>query len=106
MISNKFLSDLNLYVSDNLSTSYTLDLQGVNYGIAIQIDEVSMKPNNSYQDKLDIGAPAPPKELIQERDNLLRDLLGQREQLEQEIAERKQANQAEVKKAEELPVPQ
>ena len=106
MISNKFLSDLNLYVSDNLSTSYTLDLQGVNYGIAIQIDEVSMKPNNSYQDKLDIGAPAPPKELIQERDNLLRDLLGQREKLEQEIAERKQANQAEVKKAEELPVPQ
>ena len=106
MISNKFLSDLNLYVSDNLSTSYTLDLQGVNYGIAVQIDEVSLKPNNSYQDKLDIGVPAPPKELIQERDNLLRDLLGQRERLEQEIAERKLANQAETKKAEELPVPQ
>lgn len=105
MISNKFLPNLNLYVSDNLSTSYTLDLQGVNYGIAIQIDEVQIKPNNAYQDKLDVGAPAPARQLIQERDNLLRDLLGQRERLEQEIAERKQANQAETKKAEELPTP-
>jgi len=105
MISNKFLPNLNLYVSDNLSTSYTLDLQGVNYGIALQIDEVQLKPTNAYQDKLDVGTPAPPRQLIQERDNLLRDLLTQKEQLEREIAERKQLNQAEVKKAEELPTP-
>jgi len=106
MISNKFLSDLNLYVSDNLSTSYSLDLQGVNYGIEIQIDEVQIKPNNAYQDKLEVSGVALPKQLIAERDNLLRDLLAQREQLEKEINEQKQMNQQEVKQAQEIPPPQ
>ena len=106
MISNKFLPSLNLYVSDNLSTSYTLDLQGVNYGISLQIDEVQLKPTNAYQDQIGAAIVAPPKQLIQQRDNLLRDLLTQKEQLEREIMERKEQNQTEVKKAEEISTPQ
>ena len=105
MISNKFLSDLNLYVSDNLSTSYTLDLQGVNYGVSVQIDEVSLKPTNAYQDKLGEGVAVIPKSIIQERDNLLRDLLDRKERLEKEIQEKKQVNQAEAKEAKEIPTP-
>jgi hypothetical protein len=99
MISNKFISDLNLYVSDNLSTSYSLDMQGVNWGISIQLDEIQLKPNNSYKDS--IGAPtlAVPTALIQQRDQLLNDLLSQREKLEQEIEEQKRLNQEEVKTA-------
>jgi len=106
MISNKFLSDLNLYVSDNLSTSYTLDLQGVNYGIAVQIDEVQLKPTNAYQDQIGSAIVAPAKQLIQQRDNLLRDLIAQKDQLEKEIADRKNTNQMEAKKSEELSIPQ
>ena len=101
MISNKFIPSLNLYVSDNLSTTYSLDMQGVNWGISIQLDEVQLKPNNSYKDT--IGAPilAVPTALIQQRDQLLNDLLSQREKLEQEIAEQKRLNQEEVKTAQE-----
>lgn len=101
MISNKFIPSLNLYVSDNLSTSYTLDMQGVNYGITIHLDEVQLKPTNAYQDTLGHPVLTVPKSLIQERDKLLEDLLAQREQLEKEISEQKALNQQEVKQAQE-----
>ena len=101
MISNKFIPDLNLYVSDNLSTTYTLDMQGVNYGICIQFDEVQLKPTNAYKDSLGAPVLAPPQALIHERDRLLDDLLSQREKLEKEIEEQKRLNQQEVKQAEE-----
>jgi len=101
MISNKFIPSLNLYVSDNLSTSYTLSMQGVNYGICIQLDEVQLKPTNAYKDTIGVPTLAPPQALLQQRDRLLEDLLTQREKLEQEIAEQKRLNQEEVKQAQE-----
>jgi len=101
MISNKFIPSLNLYVSDNLSTTYTLDMNGVNYGICIQLDEVQLKPTNAYKDIIGVPTLAPPQALLQQRDRLLEDLLTQREKLEQEIAEQKRLNQEEVKQAQE-----
>lgn len=101
MISNKFIPSLNLYVSDNLSTSYTLNMNGVNYGICIQLDEVQLKPTNAYKDSIGMPSLAPPQALLQQRDQLLNDLLGQREKLEKEIEEQKQLNQQEVKQAQE-----
>ena len=105
MISNKFLSDLNLYVSDNLTTSYTLDLQGVNYGISLLIEEVQLKANNAYRDRLTYSGVAVPHQLIQERDNILRDLIAQKEALQREIEEQKQVHEA-VRDKEINPPPQ
>lgn len=101
MISNKFIPDLNLYVSDNLSSTYTLDMQGVNYGICLQFDEIQLKPNNAYKDTLGTAILAPPQALLQQRDHLLEDLLVQREKLEKEIEEQKRLNQQEVKQVQE-----
>ena len=85
MISNKFLADLNLYVSDNLSVLYQLDMQGVNYAIMITIDEVQLKPTNAFQDILHTGVVVTPKDLIQQRDDILHELIAQKEKLEKEI---------------------
>ena len=98
MISNKFLADLNLYVSDNLSVLYQLDMQGVNYGIMITIDEVQMKPTNAFQDILHTGVVVTPKDLIQQRDDILHELIAQKEKLEKEIEEQKNQNAMEVEK--------
>lgn len=92
MISNKFLPSLNLYISDNLSTSYTLDLQGVNYGIMIQLDEVQIKPNNSYQDQLETSILNRPKELLEQRDELMKELIDKKEKLMKQIEEVKARN--------------
>ena len=92
MISNKMIPSLNLYISDNLSTSYTLDLQGVNYGIMLQIDEVQLKPNNSYQDQVETTIFTAPKELMEERDGLVQDLLKKKEKLMKQIEEVKARN--------------
>jgi hypothetical protein len=100
MISNKFIPSLNLYWSDNLSTLYQLDLQGVNYGIMIQFDEVMLKPTNAYKDTIGAAVAAPPKELVAERDRLLADLLAKKEALEKEIEAKRAANQAEVRQIE------
>jgi len=97
LISNKFIPEINLYLSDNLSTTYTLDMQGLNYGINILIEEVQIKEFNSYKDKLDFGEIQMPKELVQKRDNLLTDLIKRKQDLEQEIKNRKQMNKDEVK---------
>jgi hypothetical protein len=101
MISNKFIPDLNIYVSDNLSTTYSLDMQGVNYGICIQFDEIQLKPTNAFKDTLGAPTLVVPTALLQQRDQLLNDLLGQRDKLEQEIAEQKRLNQEEAVSAQE-----
>ena len=97
MISNKEIPNLNLYVSDNLSTSYTLDLQGVNYGIYIQIDEVILKPTNAYQDKINVPTIAQPTALLSQRDDLLREIIDKKIKLEKEIDDMKQQNQDSIK---------
>ena len=98
MISNKMIPSLNLYVSDNLSVSYTLDMQGVNYGIMLQIDEVQLKPNNSYQDQMETTIFSAPKELMEERDGLVQDLLKKKEKLMKQIEERKAEKESKVDK--------
>jgi hypothetical protein len=86
------IPSLNLYVSDNLSVSYTLDMQGVNYGIMLQIDEVQLKPNNSYQDQMETTIFSAPKELMEERDGLVQDLLKKKDKLIKQIEEVKARN--------------
>jgi hypothetical protein len=92
------IPSLNLYVSDNLSVSYTLDMQGVNYGIMLQIDEVQLKPNNSYQDQMETTIFTAPKELMEERDGLVQDLLKKKEKLMKQIDERKAEKESKVDK--------
>ena len=92
LITNKFISEFNLYVSDNLSTLYQLNMQGVNYGITIILDEVQIQPFNSYQDQLTSGKTSIPKQLIEKRDELLSDLIKRKQDLEEEINSRKQIN--------------
>jgi len=89
MINNTELSSLNLYWSDNLSSSYSLNLNGLNYGIYFTISEVMMKETNSFKDKLETVGIIPPKELYEERDKLLTDLLKEKEKLEKEVEEMK-----------------
>jgi hypothetical protein len=97
LITNKEITELNLYVSDNLSTNFTLDMQGVNYGIMVQIDEVSIKPNNAYRDKVELAPLEMPHSLLEERDQLLRELINKKEKLEKEILDAKEANQMAAK---------
>jgi hypothetical protein len=87
IISNNNLASLNLYLSDNLSTTYTLNMGGVNYGIMVRIDEIQLKPVNSYQDILPMGELKPPKELLNERENLLNELINKKKELEKEIVD-------------------
>lgn len=93
LINNKEITNLNLYLSDNLSTAFTLDMQGVNYGIMIQIDEVSIKRNNAYLDKVEVAPLEMPHSLLEERDQLVRELITKKEKLEKEILDAKEANQ-------------
>jgi hypothetical protein len=89
MINNVELSSINLYLSDNLSTSYTLSMNGVNWGCMLTIDEVQFKPNNSYQDKINNAIVSIPKELNQEREKIILDLLKKKEDLEKELEEKR-----------------
>lgn len=98
MVSNKFIPELNLYLSDNLSLTYSLDLQGLHYGINILIEEVQIKPTNSYQDQIGLSKALVPSVLIKERDELLNSLIEKKKQLETEIEQRKKVNQTETKK--------
>ena len=96
LITNKFISEFNLYVSDNLSTLYQLNMQGVNYGITIVLDEVQIQTFNSYQDQLTLGKTSVPKQLIEKRDELLSDLIKRKQDLEDVIKSRKQVNKEET----------
>jgi len=91
MINNTELSTLNLYWSDNLSSTYSLDLKGLQYAVYITISEVMIKENNSFADKLGIAEIKPPKQLYEERDKLLLDLLKEKEKLEKEVEEARNA---------------
>lgn len=97
MINNIELSSINLYLSDNLSTSYTLNMNGVNWGCMLVIEEVQFKPNNSFQDKLEQGVLGIPKEIDMEREKLVLDLLKKREELEKEVNEKKKLKDLEKK---------
>jgi hypothetical protein len=90
VISNRVLAEMNLYLSDNLSDLYFLDMSGVNYGINILIEEVVIKPNNSYKDRLPTGIVKIPKDIQDQRDQLLNDLLSEKERIEKELSDLKE----------------
>ena len=87
IVTNKEIGELNLYVSDNLSPAFNLDLQGLNYGIYLLFEEVMMPQLNSYQDKLP-SIVEMPKDLLEERKKIIEELKSQKEQLEKEIKEK------------------
>ena len=87
IISNKVLSDLNLYWSDNLSDKYFLDLQGVNYGINLLLEEVQLKPTNAYKDRLPEGIVQIPKSIKEQRDALVEELISEKERIQKELKE-------------------
>jgi hypothetical protein len=88
VITNKEVSDLNLYVSDNLSPFFNLDLQGLNYGIMVLLEEVTIPQLNQYKDKIPHGLVAMPTDLLEERKRIIDELKKQKEELEKEIAEK------------------
>jgi hypothetical protein len=89
IISNRVLAEMNLYLSDNLSSLYFLDMSGVNYGINILIEEVQIKSNNSYKDKLKDGISVIPKQIIDQRDQLLNELISEKDRIQKELDELK-----------------
>lgn len=85
MLSNSEITSLNFYWSDNLNEAYILDLCGLPYGFQIVFDEVQLKPTNEGRDKIDAPTVAIPKSLVMERDQVLEDLMKERDKLEAEI---------------------
>jgi hypothetical protein len=75
---------LNLYVSDNLSPAFNLDLQGLNYGIYILLEEVIIPKQNQFQDKIELQQLIQ-SQLIDERQKLMDDLIKEKQELENEI---------------------
>lgn len=89
MLSNSEIAALNFYWSDNLDEAYFLDLCGLPYGLQITFEEIQIPMNNEGRDKIDMPTVAIPKQLIQERDSLLEDLMAEKMKLEREIADAK-----------------
>lgn len=96
IINNTSISIINLYLSDNLSITYSLNMNGVNYGCMLQIDEIEYKQTNAFKDKIEYSStPAVPKELLDERDEILKQLLIKKEKLEKEVEEKKKKKKVE-----------
>lgn len=91
MLSNSEIASLNFYWSDNLDEAYFLDLCGLPYGLQLTLEEVQLKPNNEGRDKIGMPTVAIPKQLLQERDSILEDLIAEKVKLEKEIADAKEA---------------
>jgi hypothetical protein len=100
MLSNSEISTINLYWSDNLDPLYILDLNGLPYGLQVTIDEVQLKPTNSFQDQVGVATRiALPAPLVEERERTLKELIAMRAKLEQEIEESKKKKAIEAEKA-------
>jgi hypothetical protein len=84
IITNKELGELNLYVSDNLSPTFNLDLQGLNYGIYVLLEEVMIPKQNQFQDKIELQQLIQ-NQLVEERQRLVEDLIKEKQELENEI---------------------
>ena len=93
LLSNTEIASLNFYFSDNLDPLYVIDLKGIPYGLQITFDEVELPPTNAGQDRLEVGAIAVPKPLLDEREQTLRELLGMRDRLEKEIQDKRETRQ-------------
>lgn len=90
IVNNTNISTINLYLSDNLDTTYSISMNGVNYGIMLQIDEIEYKVTNAFKDKVEFSnITSAPIELIEQRDEIMKDLILKKEKLEKEIEEKK-----------------
>jgi hypothetical protein len=89
LINNTYIPQLNLYLSDNQTPTYTLQMNGLNYGIQLEINEVMVKPTNSGLDLTQTNEMKPPKEMEDTRDELLKDLLKTKVKLEKELEDKK-----------------
>ena len=90
LLSNTDITTINLYWSDNINPLYILDLVGLPFGLQMTFEEVQIRPNNSYKDKLNRQVPvAVPKKLVQARDKILQELMDEKDKLEKEIEEEK-----------------
>ena len=78
-----------MYVSDNLSPTFNLDLQGLNYGIFVLIEEVQLPQTNAYQDKIEVQPLSLNKGLMEERQKLVDLLVIEKEKLEKDIERQK-----------------
>jgi hypothetical protein len=85
IITNQQLGEINLYVSDNLSPTYNLNLQGLNYGIFLLFEEITIPQLNQYKDKIPTKMVEMGTDLLEERKRLIEDLQKQKEELEKEI---------------------
>jgi len=91
VITNKEISELNVYISDNLSPSYSLDMNGLNYGIMVLFEEITIPVLNQYKDKIETRLEMP-RQLLEQRQQIIEDLKKQKDELEKEIKEKQSEN--------------
>ena len=85
MVNNTDISSLNLYLSDNISNTYSLEMNGLPWGMTFNIDEVQMKKNNTGTDKITTTGLSMPAELTEERDKIINDLIDKKLELEKNL---------------------
>jgi hypothetical protein len=83
LITNMTISNLNLFVSDNLSNN-VLDLSGVNYGLQIVIDEI-VNPDLFKQPTDKISTANPTESLVSQRDQILNELMAKKMKLATQV---------------------
>ena len=85
MVNNTDISSLNLYLSDNLSSTYSLEMNGLPWGMTFNIDEIQIKNNNIGTDKITTTGVRMPPVLTEERDKIINDLIDKKLELEKNI---------------------
>lgn len=90
MINNTNITDINLYLSDNITSNYSINMNGVDWACMLQIEEVQIKPNNAYNDKIGEGKLQIPQEYLGLNDRLLDDLITQKVKLEDDLKKKKE----------------
>lgn len=83
LITNMTISNLNLFVTDNLSNN-VLDLSGVNYGLQIVIDEI-VNPDLFKQETDKISTANPTESLVSQRDQILNELMAKKMKLSTQL---------------------
>ena len=82
LVVNQSISNLNLFLTDNLNTN-ELDLNGVNYGMLIIVDEVHLEETGAEDDKINTTNVA--NDLIERKKRLLEELILTKNKLQSEL---------------------
>lgn len=98
LINNTSITDINLYLSDNINPNYTLSMNGVDWAVMLQIHEIMIKPTNSFTDKIEEPKMMIPKEYINQNEKLLDDLIFEKTKIEEELKKKKEKIESEIKK--------